>query len=191
MDDSSDDTEKIDTLLEAARGGDSEAMRELMPLVYDELRKRARSILSNERRKLTLQTTALVHEAYINLAKSSFRNWEDRTHFFRVAARVMRNILTERARKRLSLKGGGEYEIVSTDGDDDIPDFERDEDLVRLNEALIKLEKADKTLAEVVEQRFFLGLTIEKTAEVMNISPATVKRNWARAKAWLFREMKR
>lgn len=191
MNDSSDNREKIDGLLEAYRGGDSEAMSELMPLVYDELRKRARSILRSERQGHTLQTTALVHEAYINLVGSSFRNWKNRKHFFRVAAIVMRHILIQYARKRVSLKRGGGREIVSTEEEDNIPNFEKEEDLVRLDEALKKLEQADKTLAEVVENRFFLGLTIEETTEVMNTSRETVKRKWKMAKARLYREMKR
>jgi RNA polymerase sigma factor (TIGR02999 family) len=191
MNDSSDDRKKIDELLEAIRGGNSEAMHELMPLIYDELRRWAHIILRHERQNHTLRTTALVHEAYMKLVGSAFRNWKNRIHFFRVAARVMRRILIQHARKRMSIKRGGGYEIVSMDEEDNIPDFRKDENLVRFDEALIKLEEVDKTLAEIVENRFFAGLTIEETAQVMDIAPATVKRKWKHAKAWLLREIKR
>ena len=191
MNDSSDDRKKVDELLEAISGGNSEAMNELMPLIYGELRRWAHIILSHERRNYTLRTTALVHEAYMRLSRSAFREWKNRSHFFHVAATVMRRILIQHARKRMSIKRGGEYEIVSMEEEDNIPDLGKDENLVRLDEALIKLEEVDKTLAEVVENRFFAGLTIEETAQVMGISPATVKRKWEHAKAWLLREMKR
>ena len=197
MNGSSDNQNNLDEILDAIRSGDPEAMNELITVVHDELRRLAHSKLRPERRRLTLQTTVLVNEAYINLAASSSRNWESPTHFFRVAAIVMRHILIQHARKRMSLKRGEEPATVSTDeienipDEKNIPDFEKAEDLVRLDEALRKLEAFDQILAEVVENRFFMGRSVEETAEVMNISAATVKRKWAAAKARLYREMKR
>lgn len=191
MYDSSDDRNRIDELLEAIGGGDSEALNELMPLIYGELRRQAHLILSRERPNHTLRTTALVHEAYIRLAGSDFRGWKNRSHFFHVAAKVMRRTLIQHARKRVSIKRGGGYRIVSIDDEGGIPDLGKEENLVRLDAALIRLEELDKTLAELVENRFFAGLTIEETAQVMDVSPATVKRKWELAKAWLLREMNR
>ncbi|MDQ3918740.1 MAG: sigma-70 family RNA polymerase sigma factor [Acidobacteriota bacterium] len=192
MNDSSGDRNKIDELLEAISGGSSEAIGELMPLIYGELRRQAHSILRRERQDHTLRTTALVHEAYIRLAGGTFRNWKNRSHFFHVAARVMRRVLIQHARKRLSIKRGGKYKIVPMEEEGGgVPDFGKDENLIRLDEALIKLEGVDKTLAGLVENRFFAGLTIDETAQVMNMSPATVKRKWELAKAWLLREIYR
>lgn len=200
MNGSSDYGDKIQGLLDALRQNDSEAMSELMPLVYPGLRKQARRILSGEYGGRTLQTTELVHEAYLDMVEGSSQNWQNQTHFFRVAAVVMRHILIQHARKRMSLKRGGRHKIVSADDEDNVTDFEtaagvfdfeKEEDLVRLDAALDKLAAVDRTKAEIVEKRFFLGLTVEQTAEDMNISPPTVKRKWQLAKAWLYREMTR
>lgn len=198
MNDYPDNWKKIDELLKSLSDGDAEAMNRLMPLIYRELRRRAHAVLRRERSNHTLRTTALVNEYYIRIAGSDFHAWKNRIHFLRVAARVMRRILIQHLREKECLKRGGEVEIVSVEEDDDIPDFgkderlillEKDENLILLEEVLVRLEKVNQTWAEVVEQRFYAGLTIEETAEVMNVSPATVKRKWKLAKAWLLREM--
>ena len=190
MNSSSNRREQIDRCMEAIRGGNSEAVNELIPFVYEELRKRAHNMLRNERQGHTLQTTALVHEAYINLIDSTSRDWENREHFFNLAANVMRNILVDHVRKRHRRKRGGDRIPVETEPDE-LPDTRKDEVMIRLDEALDQLRKVDKRQADIVENRFFGGLTNEETAKVMNISETTVKRDWRHAQAWLAREMKR
>lgn len=200
MNGSSADGEKIQKLLDALRRNEPGAMSELVSLVYPELRKQARRILNGEYGNRTFQTTDLIHEAYIDLMKGS-RNWENQTHFLCVAAMVMRHIVIQHARRKMSLKRGGGQKIISADDEENIlefekqedyiPDFEKEEDLIRLDDALIKLAAVDSTKAEIVEKRFFLGMTVENTAKAMNISPQTVKRKWKLAKAWLYREMTR
>ena len=190
MNDSSIRREQVDRYLEAIRGGNSEALDELMPFIYDELRRQAHKMLRHERQGHTLQTTALVHEAYMRLADSSSKDWENREHFFNLAAKMMRNILVNHARRRACLKrgGGGLPEKIELD---DLPDTSRDEGLIRLDEALKRLRKLDERQADIVEYRFFAGLTNEEIAELMDISETTIKRELRHAKAWLRREMKR
>jgi RNA polymerase sigma factor (TIGR02999 family) len=175
-------------LVENARRGDEEALSALMPLVYDELRRLAASYMRRERPGQTLQATALVHDAYIRLMQDSKLSWQNRSHFFGIAARSMRQILVERARARHAVKRGGSRIRVTLDAGllaAEAPAI----DLEALDEALTRLEALDDELAQVVEVRFFGGLSIEEAAETLGVSPATVKRRWTVAKAWLVREL--
>jgi len=162
-----------------------------MPFVYDELRRLARHYLQQERGDHTLQSTALVHEAYIRLAGESAPHWQNRAHFFGIAARVMRQILVEHARAHNAAKRGGAGVCKLTL--DAALDVEQrpDIDLIALDGALTRLSELDPQQSRIVELRFFTGLTIEDTSEVMGISPATVKRDWTSARAWLYREIDR
>lgn len=159
-----------------------------MPLVYDELRRLASHYLRRERGDHTLQSTALVHEAYMRLAGQSPPQWQNRAHFFGIAAHLMRQILVEHARSRAAAKrGGGATRIVL---DDSVALAQQhDVDLVVLDKALHELTQLDAQQGRIVELRFFAGLTIEDTSEVLGVSPATVKREWVTARAWLFRAM--
>jgi RNA polymerase sigma factor (TIGR02999 family) len=175
-------------LVESARRGDEQALSALMPLVYDELRRLAASYMRRERPGQTLQATALVHDAYIRLMQDSKLSWQNRSHFFGIAARSMRQILVERARARRAAKRGGSRIRVTLDAGllaSEAPAI----DLEALDEALTRLEALDAELAQVVEVRFFGGLSIEEAAETLDVSPATVKRRWTVAKAWLAREL--
>jgi RNA polymerase sigma factor (TIGR02999 family) len=175
-------------LVESARRGDEQALSALMPLVYDELRRLAASYMRRERPGQTLQATALVHDAYIRLMQDSKLSWQNRSHFFGIAARAMRQILVERARARHAVKRGGSRVRVTLDAGllaTEAPAI----DLEALDEALTRLEALDAELARVVEVRFFGGLSIEEAAETLDVSPATVKRRWTVAKAWLAREL--
>jgi len=178
----------LTSLLEGARSGDEGALAALMPLVYGELRRLAANYMRRERSGQTLQPTALVHDVYIRLLGDARLSWQNRAHFFGIAARSMRQILVERARARASAKRGGSRVRVTLD-----PGLAaagaRSLDLQALDEALSRLETFDQELARVVEVRFFGGLSIEETAEAIGLSPATVKRRWALAKAWLAREL--
>jgi RNA polymerase sigma factor, sigma-70 family/RNA polymerase sigma factor, TIGR02999 family len=189
MADSSDNRKTIDDLFEAISDGDTEAKNELLPLIYDELRRQAHSRLRYKRESHTLQTTGLVHEAYINLVRKPAQDWKNRSYFFKATATLMRQILIQHMRNRRRLKRGGGHEHPDIDVEQ-LP-ATRDKELLLLDEALSELERVDKTLAELVERRYFAGQSIEETAKDMNISPATVKRKWKHAKAWLKREMKR
>ena len=182
--------EEITQLLIAWNQGDQQARDELAPLVYDELRRIARSYLRRERRDHTLQPTALVNEAYIRLIDQSRVNWQNRAHFFGAAARLMRQILINHAEARRAAKRGGEAERISLS---DVDHFVagQDVDLISLDEALKNLERIDSPQCRIVELRFFAGLTIEEIAEVTGVSPATVKREWTAARAWLRRELSR
>ena len=160
----------------------------LLPIVYQELRRLAASYLRRERAGQTLQPTALVHEAYLRLMKDKPNRWQNRAHFCAIAAHSMRQILIERARARDALKRGGGGARVTLD-DALVAGGERTIDLVALDEALERLAAIDAEQARLVELRFFGGLTVEETAEAMDISPATVKRHWAIARAWLAREL--
>jgi RNA polymerase sigma factor (TIGR02999 family) len=158
---------------------------ELLPQVYDELRRLARSHLARERPGLTLQPTALVHEAYLRLTKDGRdRRWDRRGHFFGAAAIAMRRILVERARHTKRVKHGGEQQRVELDMESPAPAPEFT-DVLAVDQALTRLEQLDPTKARVVLLRYFAGLTIEETADAMNVSPATVKNEWAFARAWL------
>jgi RNA polymerase sigma factor (TIGR02999 family) len=184
------DSPDVTILLSRINEGDGKAPEQLLPLVYGELRKLAHSYLKNERADHTLQATALVHEAYIRLVDWEKVSWQNRAHFFAVAANVMRRILVDHAReKRAQKRDFGQK--LSLDEAVSLPNQERREvDLIALDDALEKLAKFDQTQSKIVELRFFGGLTIEETAHALKISPATVKREWTVAKTWLFREIK-
>ena len=183
------DSSEVTILLDRINNGDGKAPEQLLPLVYGELRKLAHSYLQNERSDHTLQATALVHEAYIRLVDWENVSWQNRAHFFAVAAQVMRKILVDHAReKRAQKRDGGQK--LSLDEAVSLPNpNSREIDLIALDEALEKLNKFDKTQAKIVELRFFGGLTIEETAHALDISAATVKREWTVARTWLFREI--
>jgi RNA polymerase sigma-70 factor, ECF subfamily len=161
---------------------------DILPLVYDELRRLARRYMARERPGHSLQATALVHEAYLRLLKDKQQPWQNRTHFFAIAANSMRQILVERARARAASKRGGSRVRV-TMGEDIVAAGEPSIDLLALDEALTKLAGFDPQLARIVELRFFGGLSIEEAAEAIAASPATVKRSWSVARAWLKREL--
>lgn len=184
------DLPDVTILLERINSGDGKAPDELLPLVYGELRKLAQGYMENERSDHTLQATALVHEAYIRLVNWETVSWQNRAHFFAVAAQVMRRILVDHAREKKAQKRGYGHKL-SLDEAISIPNQEsREIDLIGLDDALVELAAFDQPQSKIVELRFFGGLTIEETAHYMGISPATVKREWAIAKAWLFRNLK-
>ena len=168
--------------------GDKEALDALLPLVYEELRKQAARYLRHERPGHTLQTTALIHEAYLKLVDQKNVHWQNRAHFFGIAAQLMRRILVDHARTKKRAKRGGSDIRVSFN-DANLMGQAKDLDIVALDEALDRLAAIDQQQSRIVELRFFSGLTVEETAEVMSISPATVKRDWSMAKAWLHREI--
>jgi RNA polymerase sigma factor (TIGR02999 family) len=168
--------------------GDKEALDQLVPIVYEELRRQAARYLRRERVGHTLQTTALIHEAYLRLVDQKNVQWENRAQFFGIAAQLMRRILVDHARTKKRAKRGGSDIRVSL-GEANALARVQDLDVVALNEALERLEQIDEQQSKIVELRFFSGLTVEETAEVLNISPATVKRDWSMAKAWLHREI--
>jgi RNA polymerase sigma factor (TIGR02999 family) len=168
--------------------GDSDALDALVPLVYDELRRLAQLYLSREKPGHTLSSTALVHEAYLRLVQQKDVTWQNRAHFFGVAARMMRRILVDHARRRGYAKRGGGALTLSLD-ETIAPAPEREISLVALDEALDSLAKLDERQSRMVELRFFGGLTIEETSEVLGVSAPTVKREWASARAWLYREI--
>ena len=167
---------------------DKESLDKLMPAIYDELRRQAAHYLRQERPGHTLQTTALIHEAYVRLVDQRNVQWQNRAHFFGIAAQMMRRILVDHARTKKRAKRGGSDIKVSLD-DAAVAVKGQDLDVVAVDEALSRLAKIDEQQSRVVELRFFSGLTVEETAEVMGISPATVKRDWSMAKAWLHREL--
>lgn len=170
------------------RAGDREALEELMPLVYDELRGLAHHYLRQERSDHTLQSTALVHEAYMRLAGQNPPEWQNRAHFFGIAAHLMRQILVDYARSRRTAKRGANAPRLALDAAEALPQ-QTDVDVVALDRALQELSELDAQQGRIVELRFFAGLTIEDTSEVLGISPATVKRDWTTARAWLYRAM--
>lgn len=178
----------VTQLLIAWGGGDQAARDELMPLVYEELRRLAHHYISRERPGHTLQTSALVNEAYLRLVDQKCVQWQNRAHFFGIAARLMRQILVDYARMRRYAKRGGDAHWVSLNDDLMVTD-QRSADVVALDEALIELTKIDDRKGKVVELRFFGGLSIEETAEVLAVSPGTVMRDWTLARAWLQRAM--
>jgi len=170
--------------------GRREALDELLPLVYDELRRVAARCLQREQRDHTLQATALVHEAYLRLIDQTRVQWQNRAHFLGVAAQMIRRILVDYARAKQSAKRGGKAMTMLVDDAVGMP-ARREVDIVRLDDAMKDLGRIDPQQARVDELRFFTGLSIEETAEVLGISPATVKRDWVVARAWLFRELSR
>lgn len=179
----------VTDLLNDLSKGDQNALNQLMPLVYDELRRLASRYLRHERRGHTLQTTALVHEAYLKLVEQKHASWENRIQFFAAAAQVMRHILVDYARSRRAFKRGGDFCRLSLD-EAVLSSKEKDADLLTLNEALNSLAAIDIQQSRVVELRVFGGLTVEETAEALGVSPRTVKREWSMAKAWLHKKMK-
>ena len=176
----------VTALLKEWSGGDRKALERLMPLVYGELRRLAASYLREERPDHTLQPTALVHEAYIRLTNQRDVVWQNRAHFFGIAAQMMRRILVDHARKRQAAKRDAAAWRVATI---EVDASDRAPELLELDRALSSLEVIDPQQARVVELRFFAGLTVEETAEVAGLSAATVKREWRTAKAWLRREI--
>jgi RNA polymerase sigma factor (TIGR02999 family) len=177
-------------LLLAWSEGERGALDKLVPLVYSELRRLAHRYMHRERPGRTLQTTALVNEAYLRLIDTSQVRWQDRAHFFAVSAQLMRRILVDFARSRRYLKRGGGQQKVSFD-EALVPSPERGRDLIAIDDALIALAATDARKSRVVELRFFGGLSVKETAEVLKVSPDTVLRDWGLAKAWLGREMRK
>jgi len=180
----------VTELLQAWSGGDESALEKLIPLVYDELRRLAKRYIGRERPGHTLQTTALVNEAYLRLIDAQQVEWQNRAHFFAISAQLMRRILVDFARSKRFAKRGGEAVQVSLAEAILMPQG-RDADLVALDEAMAELAKVDERKSRVVELRFFGGLSVEETAEVLKVSPETVMRDWKVAKVWLLRELKR
>ncbi len=180
---------EVTQLLEDWRTGDPEAADQLMPLVYNELRRLAHYQLQRDRSDHTLDTSALVHEAYLNLVDQQAK-WQSRAHFFAIASQVMRRILIWYARKRSAAKRGGNHPNLSLDENEVVvlPE-DRLEELLSLDQALTRLKAMDARLCRIVEYRYFGGLTVDETAQVMKLSPATIKRDWKTAKAWLHREL--
>ncbi len=181
-------SESVTGLLMAWSNGDRDALDRLLPLVYGELRRRAHVRLRRESPGHALETTDLVHEVYLKLVDQSRAQWQNRAHFFAIAARLMRRILVDHARSKRALKRGSGKAPLSLD---EAPKLQAAPavDFVVLDTALQRLQSLDERQGNVVELRFFAGLSVEETAHVMCLSPATVKREWATAKAWLFREM--
>lgn len=184
------DRQDVTVMLQGIAAGDSGAAAQLLPVVYEELRALARAHLAGERAGHTLQPTALVHEAYLRLVggeQGGDRAFNGRQHFFATAATAMRRILVDHARERNALKRGAGRRVDLSDGD--AVTVDDDLDLVGLDDALKKLEAVDERRARVVTFRFFGGLTVDETAAALGVSPATVKNDWAFARAWLLREM--
>ena len=176
----------VTRILDAIQQGDPKAAEELLPLVYEELRKLAAHKMANEAAGHTLQPTALVHEAWLRLVGNQGQRWENRAHFFGAAAEAMRRILIEKARRRQRARHGGGQERVDLD-ELAIVAPESDERLLQVHEALDQLAAEDKVKADVVKLRFFVGLTDHEVAEALGLSERTVERHWAYAKPWLFR----
>lgn len=181
---------EISELLDDWSGGDREALKQLMPLVYDELRRLAHRYMARERDGHTLQTTALVNEAYLRLLNERGMKWQNRSHFFAVAAQMMRFILVNYANSHARAKRGGGAHQVTLDEAMIVSDSHTEE-MLALDQALTRLAAFDKRKSQIAEMRFFAGLTVEETAEVLSISPETVMRDWRMARAWLHRELAR
>jgi RNA polymerase sigma factor (TIGR02999 family) len=179
----------ITQLLQSWSQGDRGAMEQLMPLVFEELHRVAQCYMSGERPGHTLQTTALVNETYLRLVSSEGANWEGRTHFFGVCAQMMRRILVDWTRSRQALKRGGEARALDLDSEALAMIHQPGTDLVALDDALSALSAIDARKGRVVELRFFGGLSVKETAEILGISPETVQRDWKMAKSWLRREL--
>ncbi len=183
-----DDSSETTQLLRAWAGGDQAALQELTPRVYRTLKRIAGQQMRNERTAQTLQATALVHEAYLELIDIKNVDWQHRAHFFAVCAQIMRHILLDRARRKLTAKRGGSAERVNLD---ELPDLgsRRAKELIALDDALTTLAEIDARKARVVELRFFGGLSVQEAAEVMSVSPDTVMRDWSFARSWLQSEL--
>jgi RNA polymerase sigma factor (TIGR02999 family) len=184
-------TTDVTRILNAIEQGDRHAASQLLPLVYEELRRLAGRKMAHEPAGQTLNATALVHEAYLRLVGGDERQWDSRGHFFAAAAEAMRRILIENARRRRSAKRGGKLARRELRDDDAVADADDHENLLALDEALAKLAVAEPELARLVELRYFAGLTVEEAAQALGVSPRTAKRNWSYARAWLRREMDR
>jgi len=182
---------EITAMLREWSDGKQEALDKLLPLVYDELHRQASRFLRKERQGHTLQTTALIHEAYLKLIDQRDVKWESRTHFFALAAQAMRRILVDYARTRHREKRGGDNLKLPLEEALTIAAEEKSVDLVALDEALNRLAERDEQQARVVELRYFSGLSLEETATALHISRATAARDWSMAKAWLFRELRK
>lgn len=180
----------VTQLLADVQNGRPDAAPQLIPVVYEELRRLARRQMRHERADHTLQPTALVHEAYFRLVNQSERSWQNRTHFIRIAAQVMRRMLIDYARARRTAKREGGLQRVPFEEPLLLNQVQSDE-LLAVDEALARLARFDPRQSRVVELRFFGGLTVEETAEALDISPKTVKRDWSVARAWLHREVKK
>lgn len=182
-------TGQVTRLLQDWSAGSREALDQLLPLVYDELRRLAHSYLTRERPDHTLQTTALVHEAYLKLIDQRSVNWENHGQFFAISAQAMRRILLDSARRRTSVKRGSGGIRISLDEAATVSGEAADESLLALDVALQELEKIDAEQSKIIELRYFGGLTIEETAKVLKSSPASVKREWTMARAWLYQAL--
>jgi RNA polymerase sigma-70 factor, ECF subfamily len=178
---------EVSGLLRAWGDGDRGALDKLTPIVYDELHRLARHYMRGERPGHSLQTSALVNEAYMRLVDYKGMKWQNRAHFFAVSSQLMRRILVEHARRH-NLKRGGGVQHVSLDETAIVGD-DRPADLIALDDAMVELARLDPRKVQVVEMRFFGGLSVEETAEVLQVSPVTVMRDWSTAKAWLYREL--
>lgn len=181
-------TESITQLLIDLTNGNRTAVDDLLPLIYGELRSLAGNYLRRERSDHTLQPTALVHEAYLRLVDQTQVNWQNRAHFFGVAAQMMRRILVDHARAHKAGKRGSDYQKLSLDENIDKA-AERSAELISLDDALTELSTIDELKSRIVELRYFGGLTVEETAEVLGVTPVTINRHWRMAKAWLFGKM--
>ena len=181
--------EDVSVLLGQLAKGNESAASKLIPIVYDELRRLAAACMRRERQDHTLQPTALVNEAYLKLIEQRDVDWQGRAHFFGIAAQIMRRILIDHARAHLRDKRGGGAIAVPLD-EALVFSPEQSSEIVRLNEALERLAKFDPRQSKIVELRFFGGLTVEQTAELLSLSPTTVKREWSMAKAWLHGELR-
>jgi RNA polymerase sigma factor (TIGR02999 family) len=181
---------EVTRVLEAIERGEPKATEELLPLVYEELRKLASYKMANEAAGQTLQATALVHEAWLRLAGSENQRWQNRGHFFAAAAESMRRILIERARRRHRIRHGGGQNRVDIDDVEIAASEGSDERLLQIHEALDRLALEDPVKAEVVKMRFFVGMADREVAEILGLSERTVERHWAYAKAWLFRAIR-
>ncbi|HEU4388020.1 MAG TPA: sigma-70 family RNA polymerase sigma factor [Blastocatellia bacterium] len=181
-------SQELTGLLAAWRDGDPDALSRIVPLVYDELRHLAHRYVRQQPHEHTLQTTALVHEAYLRLAGRDEVNWQNRAHFFAVCAQVMRSLLIDRARARQANKRGGGAEQVELD-ETSVAEKSQDEELLVLNAALEKLAKVDLRKSRIVEMRYFGGMSAQEIATTLGTSAVTVKREWLKARAWLYREI--
>ncbi len=181
----------ITQMLRQWSDGNRDALEDLMPLVYDELHKQAARFLGHERRDHTLQATALIHETYLKLTGQKEVDWESRTHFFAISAKLMRRILVDHARTRNRQKRGGDAVRISLAEAGTVAVEQKGVDLMALDEALQRLEERDSQQARVVELRYFAGLSLEDTAAALNVSRTTVATEWSMAKAWLHRELTR
>jgi RNA polymerase sigma factor (TIGR02999 family) len=179
---------EVTKLLGDWQDGDELALEKMMPLVYDELRVMAKRYMNSQPSGHTLQTTALIHEAYLKLARDKGKRWENRKHFFAVAARAMRHILVDHARSKQSDKRGGTAHVVSLE-EAPVVSTERASEVIALDEALKQLESVDARKGRVVELRYFGGFSVEETADFLDVSVETVTRDWRFAKTWLLREL--